>query len=206
MSPTPDTTPSTWRRVTSGDWVASALEVVLLIVILAVGLTGLLEGLDAFLDDTLTTQVALDDQKVAAVASAGHEVQPDGATLTISDPSFAERVAVAAPPILEALVVGAAATLVLGVVRSLRRGDPFTRANAEALSHAAVVAVVGGVIVVLASIVGPVVVDRGIPDDLPVRLAVTGSSTSLYAGLLLAAVAQVFRRGCALRDELEGVV
>ena len=60
--------------------------------------------------------------------------------------------------------------------------------------------------VAVASVVGPVIIDQGIPDDLPVRLSVESSSTSLYAGLLLAAVAQVFRRGCMLREELEGVV
>jgi hypothetical protein len=207
-TPTPDPTISTARppgAFRRGEWVVPALEVVLLIVLLVVSLDGLLAGIDAFLDEDLTTRVHVSDE-VDALAVDGVRLTPETAELSISDPSWTERFAVAAPPIIEALVVGSVITLLLQVVRSLRAGDPFTRENATLLGRAALVAIIGGAIVVAASIVGPIVVDSGLPDDLPVDLVVEGSSASLYAGLILAAIAQVFRRGCLLRDELEGVV
>ena len=197
--------PTAIERFRRGRWVAAALEVVLLLVLLVVGLDALAAGLDAFGDDTLTTTVHL-DEGVAATSVDGFRLDPETAQLTIAEPSWGERLAVAAPPVLNALVIGAVVTLIIEVVRSLREGDPFTRGNARILAQAALVAVIGGAVVVAATMIGPVVVDRGLPDALPVQLEVEGSSASLYAGLLLAAIAQVFHRGCDLRDDLEGVV
>jgi Protein of unknown function (DUF2975) len=98
------------------------------------------------------------------------------------------------------------ATLVLEVVRSLREGDPFTRANARTLGHAAIVAAVGGVVVAIAQVVGDAVLRADLPDALPVEFSAQLSNLSLFAAVILAAIAQVFHRGTCLREDLEGVV
>jgi hypothetical protein len=185
--------------------VAPALEAVLGIVALLALLVGILGALSAFLGDEIDTEVRVD--ATAPVAEVeGYELEAATATLTIDDPDLVDRLAVAAPTVAGALVVGIVVTLVLRVVSSLRQGDPFTRANARTLGRAAVVAVVGGVVVAGAEVAADVVLRSDLPDELPVAFSAAPSSVSLFAGLILAALAQVFHQGTLLREDLEGVV
>jgi hypothetical protein len=202
-----DTDPSTPRTsFRQGRWVAPVFEAVLLLVVLGAGLTGLLAGLDAFLDDEVDTPVRLEADEVASRSLDGYRLDPTAATLTIEDPDTVDRLAVAVPTILGALAVGIVITLVLEVVRSLREGDPFTLANARTLAQAAVASVVGGVVVALAQVGSDAVLRSSLPDELPVAFSARLSNLSLVAGLLLATLAQVFHRGVRLREDLEGVI
>lgn len=191
-----------WRQ---GGWVVPAFEALLGIVALIALLTAIFTGLTAFLDDEIETAVRL-ESGAPATEVAGYRLEPETAMLTIEEPDLADRFAVAVPPILGALVVGIVTALVLEVVRSLREGDPFTRANARILAHASIVAVVGGVVVAVAELVADAYVRSDLPDALPVDFSAQLSWVSMFAGLLLAALAQVFHRGTALREDLEGVV
>jgi hypothetical protein len=191
-----------WRQ---GRWVVPAFEALLGIVALIALLTAIFTGLTAFLDDEIETSVRVDSE-APATEVAGYRLEPERATLTIEEPDLADRFAFAVPPILGALVVGIVTALVLEVVRSLREGDPFTRTNACILSHASIVAVVGGVVVAVAEVAADSYVRSDLPDALPVIFSAQQSWISMFAGLLLAALAQVFHRGTSLREDLEGVV
>jgi hypothetical protein len=202
-----DADPSTPRTsFRQGRWVPPVFEAVLLLVVLGAGLTALLTGLDAFLDDEVDTPVRLEADEVASRALDGYRLDPTAATLTIEDPDAVDRLAVAVPTILGALAVGIVITLVLEVVRSLRDGDPFTMANARTLAQAAVASVAGGVVVALAQVGSDAILRSSLPDELPVAFSAQLSNLSLVAGLLLATLAQVFHRGVRLREDLEGVI
>jgi hypothetical protein len=104
-----------------------------------------LVGLDGATEDQLETTVGLDEGAalVAAEQAGRYRLDVADATLVIDDPTAAERFAVAAPTVLGVLVVGAVASLLYEVARSVRAGDPFHRSNARRLRWAALITLVG---------------------------------------------------------------
>ena len=190
-----------WRR-----WRQPALEGLLLIVAGGALLTGILGTLTTMTDSPLPVPATLEGEPVVLAEDGGSRVEVSDVELTISDPSIGERLLAAAPIVLASLTIGAVATLLLEVVRSIREGDPFHRANARLLTAAALVALVGGTI---ASAVGWIVsatLTSSAPESFGLDTSAELSFLPLAVGIVLAAVADVFRRGTDLRDEVEGLV
>lgn len=124
--------------------------------------------------------------------------------LTFEQATLQERLVAVTPDILIGVTVAVVAWLLLGVVRRTQEGDPFTKANADALTRAAVVAVVGGSLWMLADVVSDGYLVDQAPFELPATFT-TSFAPIAVAGILLV-VAGVFRRGIELREETEGLV
>jgi Protein of unknown function (DUF2975) len=190
-------------------WQQAALEGVIALVALLAILVGALAGLEAFGDDDVTSTVNLEDSAEAAIEpnrADGYRLELDQGELVIEDPSIADRVAAASPAILGAIVVGTVAWLLYEVATSLRTGDPFVRANAKRLRWAAGVALVGGMGASLAGSLSAIYLASGATDDLPIDPSATLSLLPLPAGFVLLAIAEIFRHGANLRDDVEGLV
>lgn len=118
-------------------------------------------------------------------------------------PSGTQRWAwVTAGPVLVAAVLW----LILRMLRSARRGDPFTPANLRRMQGLAVLVGVGGTLVAWSG----TLLDRWLLENSAVAPIVANgyyfSFVPLVGGLLIAALAEVWRRGIQLRDDVEGLV
>lgn len=132
--------------------------------------------------------------------------EPDTAIYTFNDPTVLERLTYAADEFIAAIVVIAVTRLLFLVVRSLREGDPFNRQNAERLRWAGLTAGIGGMVAVTAGVWSQSQMADKVPANLPVATNWSASFTPVVIGLVLLMIAEVFRRGAVMGEELEGVV
>jgi hypothetical protein len=128
-------------------------------------------------------------------------------TVVVEDPSTAQYAWGLVPELLGVLLAVVAARLLLGLVRSLRTGDPFTVVNARRLTALGALAIVGGVCLSVvqgishSTVLAPLVPDEGAmmwEFDLPLWPALVG----LFIGFL----AEVLNRAVRLREDVEGLV
>jgi hypothetical protein len=127
-------------------------------------------------------------------------------TVLISDPTAAQYGWNLLPMVLLLVLAGVATRLLLGVARSLRTGDPFTAANASRLHTLGILVIVGGSFLpVFQSIahygvLGPVLTGEAGSGTLDLQL------WPFLTGMLIFFLAEVFRRGARLREDVEGLV
>ena len=110
---------------------------------------------------------------------------------------------------LIALGLAAGAWLLAGVVRSVGRGRPFDRRNPGRLVGLAVAVLVGGLLAPLLSDVASTAVLEAtdlVESGSPFVVAATFSFLPIMPSVLVLTVAEAFRRGGALEDEVEGMV
>ncbi|MEU1898700.1 DUF2975 domain-containing protein [Nocardiopsis dassonvillei] len=135
-----------------------------------------------------------------------------GMEIAFHDPSVAERVMLVAPALLTALAAGLVAYLLLRMVLTLDGGDPFVPANVRRMYAIALTVVTGALAVPAAeALLGAVLEHRALGTDATVvfslSLDLDGGVLPLVAvGLVIAALAEVFRRGTRLREDVEGLV
>ena len=127
-------------------------------------------------------------------------------TVVLEDPSAGHQLLALVPPLLTVLLIATGAALLLGVVRALRAGDPFTPASARRLTWLALLLAIGGPVLQLvddlvrSALLSQVATASHLPSTFTLSL------WPLAAGLVVAFVAEVFTRGTALRAEVEGLV
>lgn len=162
--------------------------------------------------DGLATVAALNERvgPLEQDVPTGHGAAESSGPTTVSIGFWAltrtERLAWVGVRILGALVPAAVLWLLATVVASARRGDPFTRRNARRLAVAAGTVTLGGTAAAWGT-------------DLVRGWLLAGSEAAPYVaqtwtldwtwvgvGLVLAVVAEVWRRGVAMREDLEGLV
>ena len=126
--------------------------------------------------------------------------------VVLRDPSAWEQALALLPAVLGLVVAGVGAVLLLGIVRALRDGDPFTPGSARRLTLLALLLGVGAPLVqVVADLTRTSLLSRvEAAPGLPVQF--TLPLWPLLAALLVAFLAEVFARGSALRAEVEGLV
>ncbi len=136
----------------------------------------------------------------------------EGMLITFHDPSAAERLLLVTPALLAALGAGLVAYLLLRMVMTLAKGDPFTSANARRMFAIAVIVIAGAILVpAVKTIVGAEPESRAGEAENPVLFSLTPSLDEgvlplLLVGFVLAALAEVFRRGTEPREDVEGLV
>ena len=127
--------------------------------------------------------------------------------VVVSDPSAAQYAWSFGPALVLLALAVLVALLLLGVVRSLRDGDPFTTENARRLAGLSGVVIAGGLsFQLLAGIahsrtIAPLLPDGSTTWELDLQLWPV-----LAASGLLAFLAEVFARGARLREDVEGLV
>lgn len=141
--------------------------------------------------------------------SGGRPVEISGpyvAQVSFLDPSPAQRVIWLLSELVGPLLASVIVILLLLVAVSARRGDPFTRANTARLRAIAALVMVGGTAVsFLSSVVSMWLVAES-PAGRIVTPSVSITLLPLLVGLLVLALAEVWNRGVALREDTEGLV
>lgn len=144
-------------------------------------------------------ELSVDDVTIAAESTM---------TLVFEDPSALERLML----VLPALLVQAAALVVLSLVLRVGRGDPFVPANVRRVHTIAFTVIVASILVPTArGLAGLFLQDGAVPAEGMVLASfeiTLGSAplSGLLVGLMLAALAEVFRRGARMRDDVDGLV
>lgn len=151
-------------------------------------------------ETTSGTVDAATGQRPAAIG------RPITATVEFDGPTAGQRWAwaiwQAAGPLLSAFGLG----IVLVMLRSARREDPFDKANLRRLQALTFLVLVGGTLVSW----GGAFVRRWLLDNSAVAdivpLDFHFSFLPIIGGVLLAMLTEVWRRGVAMRTELEGLI
>jgi len=128
--------------------------------------------------------------------------------LLLRDATLGERLIQAVPALLGAAATIAIALLLFQLLRTTQAGDPFIRRNVQRINTIAFIVGFGGSLVQLAWAVA----DNAIytSDRLPKPdngiIGMTFTLTPLVAMMVIFLIGETFRRGVALRDDVEGLV
>ncbi len=204
-----------WFSFDRRDWLAFDRSDYLLVkVILGLTVLGpILFGLVRFVVDARTSTPLAMAYTVAAPAGIA---LPRGATqngqvtmeLLIKDPTLGERLGQAIPGTLGLAMTIAIAWLFFQLLRSIQAAEPFTRANVRRINAIALIVGLGGSLAQLAQGFA----DNAIlmTDRLPRASALTWEMTltplPVVVMLVIALIGEAFRRGVALRSDVEGLV
>jgi len=167
---------------------------------------GPLLTVDATLSEPVAGLPSLED---GGSFGAGDSVELGGlpvVTATVFSPSWDQRLGLVGGRLVGGLTALGVLALLWRISRSLRRGEVFTRQNARRLSAVALIVGIGGTAAQLLTAFGTV---RVLDAEL-VRGSVTPvfelSFLPLFAALGVGVLAEVFRQGTALREDVEGLV
>ncbi|HYO18285.1 MAG TPA: DUF2975 domain-containing protein [Dermatophilaceae bacterium] len=150
-----------------------------------------------------------------AKVTSGIEL-PRGAThdgwptvhLLLADATLVERFTQALPQLLFAAMTIAVAWLLYQLLRSTQAGEPFTRRNVMRLNAIALTIGIGGMLTQYAQgFANSAIHTTGrLPDRAGLSFEMTLTPLPLVVMLMVALIAEAFRRGVALRDDVEGLV
>lgn len=187
------------------------LRVILVVTMVASGCVGLVAPLFAWATDRpINATFARNIDAAAGHFPAGVGAQnPVEIAVAVNDPSAAERVVDALPNLLIAAIIIIVCWLVLRLLNDLRRGEPFSAANVRRVRIIAALVGIGAIVVSFCESVSnaQLLVNR-LPanSDMDAVFIMSVPLPWLVAMLLLAVVAEVYRRGTELRDDVEGLV
>lgn len=128
--------------------------------------------------------------------------------LLFNDATMGERFTQALPGLVFAGLAIAVGWLLFQLLRSTQSGEPFTMRNVRRIQTIALVVGVGGIVEQYAAGFADsmVVLTRGLPDTPSLFFGFSFSPGPVVAMLVIVLLAEVFRRGVALRDDVEGLV
>ena len=174
----------------------------------ALPVVGLVAGAGKVVHGLRADTVSVTGPLPAALARPGEGVQgPLTGTVSIPDPSLGERVLVLLPLLLGLVLAVVAARLLLGLVRALRTGDPFTAVNARRLAWLGLLIATGGFGV---QVVDTITQDLLLRAALPVGQDRPSSYDLSYwpvpVSLFAFCLAEVVARGARMREDVEGLV
>ncbi|WP_304451103.1 DUF2975 domain-containing protein [Nocardiopsis sp. YSL2] len=163
---------------------------------------------------TATRPDGVPEPRTEAPTSAQDVTVTDTGRMVIEfhDPTAWERFLIAAPGLLGVSATLLVLLMVWSLVRGLGAGDPFVPANARRVYVIALTVLIGSVVVpTVAAVCENVLRGRALEsDEIAFSFVVFGeggiSLPLVLTGFLLAALAEVFRRGTALRADVEGLV
>lgn len=191
-----------WSRADSVLLEGLAMLAIVLAVALGVGLP----LVAAATGQDVVVQALLGDDAVDVTdVPANQEISELTAAVTVAHPSPQQAWTAAVPQVLDGLLIGTGAWLILRLARTLRAGDPFTPANARRLTLLALVVGIGST----ASQMLHIASTLAVLDIAPGGPYVAGGVISFLPLLLmlaLAALAEVFRRGARMAQDVEGLV
>lgn len=188
---------------------AASVAVVLALVLaplLGPGGLGLTGGPQLSVQATLSRPVT---DAPSLLQAPGENVELSGlpqVTATLLSPSYDQRLGLLGGRLIGGLTALGVLLLLWQITRSLRRDEVFARVNARRLTWLAVVLGVGGTLAQLLTAFGTV----RVLDAEFVRGSVTPvfelSFLPLLGALGVGVLAEVFRQGAALREDVEGLV
>ena len=132
--------------------------------------------------------------------------------LVFHAPTVAERLLLAVPDLLWVAVTALVAFLLLRMAGTLSAGDPFVPANVRRLYMISLTVIIGALLVPFGEALTGMFLQAGaVESEAPAVFAFEaafGGATGglLLAGFLTAGLAEVFRRGTRMRDDMRGLV
>lgn len=160
-------------------------------------------------DVTLDTKVVVPEAPTGDDGQAGHQVEltgPYDAEVRFPSPTPMQRTLYVLSRLLPAALVLAGVLLLLQIVRSVRRGDPFDGANSRRLATLAVLVVAGGLggSLVYQLVDNYLLISADV--DYITVMDLSFSLLPVLAGFGILVLAEVFRQGTRLRDDVDGLV
>lgn len=197
------------RRITGWDRPSQIiLEGLLLAVMLVAIVLSAVVLISLFTDREIVIPVALDAQPLGS--ASGASLATTEGELTLTGATTGQLLLTAAPLVLGAAVVSGAAYCLLQVVRSLRTGNPFHRRNARRLMTAALIVLFGGAVTGMANAIGTMALAMDgqelLGEASPLLVSASLPFAFIGIGLLLLCLAEFFRRGTQLAEDVEGLV
>jgi hypothetical protein len=185
---------------------------VLGLVILQALLRLILSGINAANGDFLLTMDTLMHVDQSVALPAGWEVAgPLPVRITMTDPPLLQVLLVVGNQAAGFLLVVAVLWLIQRIAASMRRGDPFQEANARRLRWTGILLLFGYPLVVVlegffqnwffSNEHSPPLPPGGLSIGFPII-----SMVAILGGLCVLVLAEVFRYGIRLRDDVEGMV
>jgi hypothetical protein len=197
-----------WKRSDS-----VALEVLLAsagIALAVVGIVAPLLGIAGLVDPVAATRdIPLHERAALGGATTHGAITLTGtrtAELAFAEPDLAQRTLLALPGLVGAGLALTIVWLLLRIVRTLTTGDPFRPVNVRRVTGIAVAVIAFGIQEPLLSAVNTGALVRGTAAEDVVPFELAFSWAPILVGLLIAALAEVFRRGTRLRADTEGLV
>ena len=128
-------------------------------------------------------------------------------TVDLASPSAGQRVLVLIPGVLNTVLVVGACWLVIRVMGTIATGDPFDPVNIKRLRGLAALLLIGTPVVFFAHLSA----SGGLLGSMDLGGLAPGFMFSipwlpLVAGMVVALLAEAFRAGAALREDVEGLV
>jgi hypothetical protein len=149
----------------------------------------------------------LSEVTVPALDAVGTRYGAAEYAVTLAGPSTGQRLLDLVPGVLVVLLLAAGSWLVVAVMRTIAAGDPFAAANVGRLRAIAGLLAIGPFVTAFVelpfrgALLGDV--DLG---GLDPGMAIEMPWAPLVAGLVLALLAEAFKTGRRLRDDVEGLV
>lgn len=209
-----------WTRADS-VLLQGALFLVLLLLALSFGATALWilplmsAGAMGWMNEILVRHTSEVAPAVPDMTLLGDDVTvrgTDALVLVFEDPSTLERLLLALPVLLQQALGLFVVYLVLRMLQSLGSGDPFVPANVRRVYAVALAVLVGSLLLPVVEACANIALWSGrVPVEEVALLSIdlglgAGPLTGFLVGLLLLSLAEVFRRGTRMREDVEGLV
>lgn len=181
-------------------------------VLWVVGLLSVVEGVVAPLVNWVTTGplegVVQADVAVRGMVTGASVDNPIAVPVTLADPTAGQRVFTALPGLLTAAAVLLVVWLLDRLLRDLGSGDPFTKRNVRRLNLIALTVGLGSAVVTGANVIADLMLSDSVLTDEVVTRAFAVQLPFGFLGVMLvvAAIAEAFRHGVRLRDDVDGLV
>ena len=149
----------------------------------------------------------LSDVTVPELDAVGTSYGAAAYDVTLADPTVAQRLLDLAPGLLTVALLATGSLLIVAVMRTIAAGDPFVARNVRRLRQLAAVLLVGPFFTFFLSmsahgaLLGDV--DLG---GLPLSAHLDIPWAWFIAGLVVALLAEAFKTGSRLRDDVDGLV
>lgn len=144
---------------------------------------------------------------VPQLDAAGIAHGPGTYTVDVVDPSAGQRLLALAPGVLAALLVLLACWCIVLVLRTVAAGDPFQSVNVIRLRVVAAALVLGApVFYVFQSFANAAVLDSLDLTGLELTFTLEIPWVPMLAGMVVAMLAEAFKAGSRLRDDVDGLV
>ena len=127
--------------------------------------------------------------------------------VTLADPTVGQRLLDLAPGVLAVGLVATGCALILAVMRSIAAGDPFIAGNVRRMRQLAALLLVGPFVTFFLSMSahGALLGDVNV-GSLPFTAHLDIPWAWFIAGMVVALLAEAFKAGSGLRDDVDGLV
>lgn len=207
------TTPSSPAKKPRGDWFAFdradrwGLAMLLALVVLLTSFASIVVPILRWVDGDGIPLPFLSGVTVPELDAVGTSYGLAAYDVTLADPTVGQRLLDLAPGVLSVGLIATGCVVIIGVMRTIAAGDPFVAGNVRRMRQLAALLLVGPFFTFFLSmsahgaLLGDV--DLG---SLPLTARLDIPWAWFIAGMVVALLAEAFKAGSRLRDDVDGLV